>query len=40
MKKNNVYEAPEALVVTIETVDVITTSFSDSNILSDGWLEA
>ena len=41
MKKNNVYEAPEALVVNLEAVDVITSSiFSDNDILGDGWIEA
>ena len=40
MKKNSIYEAPEALVVAIEEVDVITASFADPDILDDGWIEA
>ena len=40
MKKNNIYEAPEALVVALEAVDVITASFADPDILEDGWIEA
>ena len=42
MKKNNVYEAPEALVLKLNVADVITTSggelFSDPDILQDGWI--
>ncbi len=39
--KKNVYEAPEAVVVCLETVDVITASiFSDPNSVADGWVEA
>lgn len=37
--KNNVYEAPEALVVCLDAVDVMTTSiFSDPDIIPDGWM--
>ena len=39
--KKNVYEAPKAVVVSLETNDVITASvFTDSNVLEDGWVEA
>ncbi len=39
--KKNIYEAPEALVVCLEAVDVITSSiFNDENMIPDGWLEA
>ena len=39
--KSNVYEAPEALVVSLESVDVITSSvFNDDNMIPDGWIEA
>ena len=39
--KKNVYESPEALVVCLDTVDVITSStFSDSDAISDGWIGA
>ena len=39
--KKNVYESPEALVVNLESVDVITSSiFSDENMIPDGWIEA
>lgn len=42
MKKNHNYEAPEATVVTIESVDVITSSpiFNSDNVLTDGWISA
>ena len=41
MKKTFVYEAPEATVVAVEALDLITTStFSDSNVLEDGWIGA
>lgn len=41
MKNNNAYEAPKATVISLETVEVITSSiFLDSDILPDGWLEA
>ena len=42
MKKNSVYEAPEATVVEVENLDVITASvqFSDPNVLEDGWIGA
>ncbi len=39
--KKNLYESPEAIVVCLEAVDVITSSvFKDSNMIEDGWLEA
>jgi hypothetical protein len=39
--KKNVYEAPEAVVVSLETNDVITASvFVDPNMVDDGWVEA
>ena len=39
--KRNAYEAPEALVVCLEAVDVITGSvYNDSDTLGDGWIEA
>ena len=39
MKKNLAYEAPEAIVVSLESVDVITASiFLDSDVLEDGWI--
>lgn len=39
--KKNVYEAPEALVVCLETVDVITSSvFTDADAVGDGWIGA
>jgi hypothetical protein len=41
MKKNNQYEAPNATVISLEALDVITTSvFEDPNVLPDGWIEA
>ena len=40
MKNNNVYEAPEALVVCLEATDVITSSFVDADVIPDGWIEA
>ena len=41
MKKNSVYEAPEATIVAVEALDLITTStFSDPNVLDDGWIGA
>ena len=41
MNKNFVYEAPEATIVAVESIDLITTStFSDSNVLDDGWIGA
>ena len=39
--KNNIkaYEAPEAIVVSLESVDVITTSaFLDYNVIDDAWV--
>ena len=39
--KFELYEAPEAILVKLETVDVITTSapiFSDGDALDDGWI--
>jgi ribosomal protein S27E len=41
--KKFVYESPEAVVVCLESVDVITTSpgggaFTDDNMIPDGWL--
>ena len=39
--EKNLYEAPEAVVICLETVDVITSSvFKDDNMIEDGWLEA
>ena len=39
--KKNLYEAPEATVVCLDAVDVITASvFSDPNSIGDGWVEA
>ena len=41
MKK--IYEIPEAKIMNVDTVDVITVSlptFKDNNVLDDGWLEA
>ena len=40
MKKNNIYEAPEALVLNVNAADVITTStvFNDPDVLGDGWI--
>lgn len=41
--KKSIYEAPEALVVCLEDIDVITASlpvFSDDNVLEDGWIPA
>ena len=41
--KKNIYEAPEAKILDVDTVDVITISlptFTDDNILGDGWIEA
>ena len=38
-----IYEAPEAIAVALEEIDVITASlpiFEDSNVLDDGWIEA
>ena len=33
------YESPEALVICLEAVDVITSSvFTDSNVMDDGWI--
>ncbi len=38
--KKTVYEVPEALVVCLDAVDVITTSpqFTDENMIKDGWM--
>lgn len=38
--KKFAYEAPEATVVEVENLDVITASvqFSDPNVLDDGWI--
>lgn len=41
MKK--IYEVPEAKIMNVDTVDVITVSlpsFKDDSVLDDGWLEA
>ena len=41
--KKNVYEAPTALVIDVEDIDVITASlpiFDDDNVLEDGWIPA
>ena len=41
--KKNIYEAPEALVVCLEELDVITTSiptFEDGDVITDGWIPA
>ena len=39
MKKTLVYESPEATIVVVEATDLITTStFSDPNVLEDGWI--
>ena len=39
--KKNLYEAPEAIVVCLDAVDVITASvFNDPNSIGDGWVEA
>lgn len=41
--KKNIYEAPKAKILKVDTVDVITVSlpsFKDDDILNDGWLEA
>ena len=39
--KKSIYEAPEAIVICLETVDVITSSvFKDDNTIDDGWIEA
>ena len=39
--KKNVSESPEALVIRLESVDVVTSStFSDDNMIPDGWVEA
>ena len=43
MMKKNIYEAPEALVVCLEQVDVITASlqdFQDEDMIGDGWIPA
>jgi len=43
MMKKSTYEAPEAIVVCLENVDVITASlpvFKDDDILDDGWISA
>lgn len=43
MNRNNIYEAPEATVVCLEEIDVITASlpiFKDDNVLEDGWIPA
>lgn len=37
--KKTIYEAPEALVVCLDAVDVITASvFSDEHMIPDGWM--
>lgn len=41
--KKSIYEAPEALVVCLEKIDVITASlptFTDDDMVSDGWIPA
>ena len=41
--KNTTYEAPEALIVSLEELDVITTSiptFEDGDVITDGWIPA
>ena len=41
--QNKKYEVPEAQIVSLDAIDVITASlplFNDSNILEDGWIEA
>ena len=39
--KKNVYESPEALVIRLESIDVVTASqFSDGNMIPDGWVES
>ena len=41
MKNNNASEAPKATVISLEAVEVITSSlFLDSDVLPDGWIEA
>jgi hypothetical protein len=38
--KRTVYESPVAVVVSLETTDVITSSvFVDVDVIPDGWLE-
>ena len=38
--KNNKYEAPEAKLVSVELMDVITSSlFLDADVIPDGWIE-
>ena len=41
--KNNIYEAPKAIVLSVSATDVITTSVPfnsvDHDILDDAWLE-
>ena len=38
--KNNHYEAPCAIVISLEATDVITSSvFFDADIIPDGWLD-
>ena len=40
--KKLAYESPEAILVEVENLDVITESipFQDTNILGDGWIDA
>ena len=40
--KNNIYEAPRALVLNVNSADVITTSvpFNDYDTLFEGWVSA
>jgi hypothetical protein len=41
--KKAVYESPEALIVCLKAIDVITTSlpeFEDDDMVDDGWIPA
>lgn len=40
--KNNIYEVPKALVLNVNSADVITTStpFNDYDTLFEGWVSA
>ena len=39
--KKTIYEAPEALIVVLDNVDVITASvFTDNDMIADGWISA
>ena len=38
--KRMIYEAPAAVVISLEATDVITSSvFVDADVIPDGWLE-